>query len=102
MSDYKNAIAEAIEALEISIGYTALVSGGYGELPILKSRAKSDTAIIAKALEKLTALQEAIPDSLNSALAHVRTAHDFRELPLNDLLIIAPAAIILNSANGGK
>lgn len=43
---------EAMEkALEISIGYVALVADGVGKMPILKDRAKSDLEILSKAVE---------------------------------------------------
>lgn len=44
------------EALEISMGYTALVANGIGNMPILKARAQSDCAILEGALEALDSI----------------------------------------------
>lgn len=55
-TDHTELLREALEALEIAIGYTALVADGVGKMPIIKDRAKSDCEIIGSALDKINAV----------------------------------------------
>jgi hypothetical protein len=58
--DLDHLLHDVIEALEISVGYVALVADGTGKMPILKSRAEKDCEILGLALTRLRAFVDAV------------------------------------------